>query len=269
MRRDELFGTPSKDDASSDELIAAELRARLNEQLSAALDSAFDFSGSGDTGARNAAGHSGPAVVGEAGEDANSTEQAFEFRLFRDEGPSHTVVLQRQEDEAGSGGFVVPKRPLSYYVAERPSALDQQRFDAAAVSVEDIIEDAGRRRWGLEKPWRVTTIVLSAKQSGEARRPPRDEAPEGPEKRRRPGKKRRIILRKRERARQEAAKAQQEEAERRRMEKEEHLKGKRKRLNRQKRLRRREKDKRNKLAARGTTVSDSEESSLDGQDSAD
>lgn len=182
-------------------------------------------------------------------------ELAFEFRLFRDEAPSHTVVIQQNEDRPGAlgaGGFVVPRKPDSCYIAAAPDAAALAKLRHSAVSSDFLLADAGRRRWGLERPWRVLRISVSGKPlkdawSVDAKADDDADA----KKKRRPGKKRRIMLRTRVKAEKEKAEAARKFAET----KEEHLKAKKQRLNREKKLKRRAKDKEKKAAA-GTTGGD-------------
>lgn len=249
-----------------------ELRGRLRAQLSGLLD--FDFSSieqpaavSHETRSPEEADQPHREEVKAAAAAATAAvaqkpeELTFQFRLFRDEKPTHTVVIQPQGEQVGGTGevgFVVPKRPMSYYVAEEPDHAAAERFRASAVTADYLLQDAKRRRWGLEKPWRVTSITITA-----AARPPglsRRKSDAGgatsntttttttEDKRKRPGKKRRILLRTRDRAKREA----EETAKKQLVDKEEHLKEKKKRLNREKKLKRRAKEKEKKTATKET-----------------
>lgn len=133
-------------------------------------------------------------------------------------------------------------RPLSYYLVTDLSPEKKQQYEMAAVSGEDVIERSKERAWGLELPWRVITIKATrkpaSKQGGGAEAVAHVEDDQ-PAKRKRPGKKRRTAMRIKARAM-----AQAEEAAKQKMaEKEEHVKDKKKRLNRLKKLRRRAKKK--------------------------
>ncbi|KAI1853660.1 hypothetical protein JX265_004008 [Neoarthrinium moseri] len=270
VRREDLYDELASDSdrASQDEEAARELRGKLSAQLSGLLD--FDFS-SDERAAQPAkeARSQEQAGNGNAGaEDADADEPdelAFEFRLFRDEAPTHTIVIDQHDDQkaSGEGAFVVPKRPMSYYMTEGPDSDALNRIRSAAVTPDFIFADAKRRRWGLEKPWRVTHITITAK-GGPQVEPKEDDLTEG--KRKRPGKKRRIILRTRAKA-----KAEKEEAAKKTLlDKEEHLKEKKKRLNREKKLKRRAKEKEKKAATKGdgqNAPTEAAPDSTDGDDS--
>lgn len=139
-------------------------------------------------------------------------------------------------------GKMTRGRPLSYYFVTDLSPEMKQQYEMAAVSGEDVIERSKIRAWGLELPWRVTTIKTNRKPAskrwGGAEAVAHVENDQ-PAKRKRPGKKRRTAMRIEARA-----KAQAEEAAKQKMaEKEEHTKDKKKRMNRLKKLRRRAKKK--------------------------
>lgn len=247
-----------------------ELRERLRAQLAGLLDldisspSVLPAPGAADTPAQK----SGTAVASDEGansppagtekppaSDEDPDEVAFTFRLFRDEEPSHTVVI-KQGDETQVGGkveFVVPRRPLSYYVADKPDQGSMAHFKFAAVSTEYLMANAKQRKWGLEKPWKVTKISVTADKKAKPL-PDADGAEdttmgEGVSKRTRPGKKRRVLLRTRDKAKRE----KEEAAKKKLADKEEHLKEKKKRLNRLKKLKRREKQRELKGAGGGGT----------------
>ncbi|ORY71227.1 uncharacterized protein BCR38DRAFT_416200 [Pseudomassariella vexata] len=251
VRREDLYDSASEDDISQDEQAEADLRAQLNAQLVGLMD--FDFSPSEEIA---------PAETEAPAEDtegkrayAEEPETIFEFRLFRNQEPGQTVLLKRRNvpgEDGADGGFVVPRRPQSYYISDGPDDEAARRFRVTSVSADYILQDAKRRRWGLEKPWRVTSITLKDDRSQR----PISKSKNGDdgatdEKRKRPGKKRRIILRTREKEWKE-----KEEAVKLKLAvKEEHLKDKKKRLNRQKKLKRRAKEREKKLA-RGEAVSE-------------
>lgn len=182
---------------------------------------------------------------------AANEEVAFQFRLFRGETPSHTVVIKPHEDDdaaaAGPGALVHARRPQSYYVAGEPDAQAAERFRLAAVSADYLLADAAGRRWGLATPWRVTHITVTPTTTDKEAATAATAATALRKKR--PGKKRRIILRGRIKARKE----KEEAAKRQAAEKEEHLLDKKKRLNRQKKLRRRAKKREGKTADDGSS----------------
>lgn len=257
VRREELYDdagsdgdVPSDAEVSLDEDAEKELRNRLNAQLSGLLD--FDITAA-PTIEPQGKGSGQDNAAGDGEEEPD--ELAFEFRLFRDEAPSHTVVIQQNEDKPGAlgaGGFVVPRKPDSCYIAAAPDAAALANLRHSAVSSDFLLADAGRRRWGLERPWRVLRISVSGKPLKDAwSTETKEDDDADTKKKRRPGKKRRIMLRTRVKAEKEKAEAARKFAET----KEEHLKAKKQRLNREKKHKRRAKDKEKKAAA-GTTGGD-------------
>jgi hypothetical protein len=245
VRREDLYEPASDDAVNRDEQVENELRAKLNEQLSGLLG--FDFLSDEQTIVPQTQHLEKVKDPGEATEPAapqEPEELTYEFRLFRNEEPTHTVVIEQDDDHADGPrelAFVVPKRPISYYIAGEPEPDALERIRSSAVSAEYIMEDAKRRRWGLEKPWKVTSITIKAAHPPGSQLASRAcDATEG--KRKRPGKKKRVILRTRDRA----VKKKDEAAKRLLVDKEEHLKEKKKRLNREKKLKRRAKEREKK-----------------------
>ncbi|PTB41970.1 uncharacterized protein TrAFT101_008927 [Trichoderma asperellum] len=178
-----------------------------------------------------------PAEGSQVKEDGEDEDEVYAFRLFSAAGPAPQVVLENTNRVVE--GKMIWGRPLSYYLVTDLSPEKKQQYEMAAVSGEDVIERSKGRAWGLELPWRVQTIKVTRKagrQKGETVAHVEDDQPA---KRKRPGKKRRVAMRIKARA-----KAQAEEAAKQKMaEKEEHIKDKKKRLNRLKKLRRRAKKK--------------------------
>ncbi|KAI0552627.1 hypothetical protein F4679DRAFT_74425 [Xylaria curta] len=265
VRRKDLDDSASASTSSGEEEVGHDaeaelaLRAKLNAQLSGLLDFSFKVEPKVQ---RHEAGQlkdqlqdQAPDVASEVQqENENPEEEAFAFRLFRDEALTHTVVLTNDEDPAalGDGGFVVPSRPRSYYIASPPSPGKVSEYRSVAVSAEYVLADAKRRRWGLEKPWRVIHLTSNSN-SGAPKTISRsaqeeDSAEKKKAKRTRPGKKHRIILRVREKATRE----REEAAKKSILEKEQHLQEKKKRLNRERKLKRRQKEREKKAEAQGT-----------------
>ncbi|KAI1655643.1 hypothetical protein F4813DRAFT_366724 [Daldinia decipiens] len=248
IRREELYDSASDEEAPHDDQWVSTLREKLNAQFSGllGLSSVTD----GDTRAQQVPeSHEGNAneTLMDGDDVKESQEETFTFRLFRDEEPLRKVVLEPQNagmEKGGDGAFVVAKRPISYYLAGELPLEATDRFRMAAVSADYLFQDAKRRRWGLEKPWKVTTVTIT--KNNKMRAPDssvgKNAAADVEKKRKRPGKKRRIILRTREKAKKE----QEEAAKQQTVEKEEHLKDKKKRLNRQKKLKRRAKEREKK-----------------------
>ncbi|KAI1651694.1 uncharacterized protein F4817DRAFT_323317 [Daldinia loculata] len=258
IRREELYDSASDEEALQDDQWDSTLREKLNAQFSGLLD--LSFAADGDTRAQQVP----ESQVGNANENPKDgddveepQEEAFTFRLFRDEEPLRRVILEPQNagaEKSGDGAFVVAKRPISYYLAGELSPEAANRFRMAAVSADYLFQDAKRRRWGLEKPWKVTTITITTnnKISAPDSSVGKNATADVEKKKRRPGKKRRIILRTREKAKKE----QEEAAKLQTVEKEEHLKDKKKRLNRQKKLKRRAKEREKKQGVKDDMTSE-------------
>ncbi|KAI0525572.1 hypothetical protein F5B22DRAFT_348951 [Xylaria bambusicola] len=247
IRREDINDSAS-DEASSDEershnpQVESALRARLNAQLSGILNLNFT---AGSKAQRQQVGRAND----ENPQEASKEEEAFVFRLFRDEAPSHTVVLTHDEDPAaqGDGGFVVPSRPRSHYIASAPSREKETEYRSVAVSAEYLLADAKKRRWGLEKPWRVIHIISGSSSTVPSKSRAKSEEPIAQlkeKKRTRPGKKHRLLLRVREKEKCEREEAVKTSA----LDKEQHLQEKKKRLNRERKLKRRQKEREKKAA---------------------
>jgi len=242
----------------------------------------------------------GPATPGKSHPSSHPQEHEpeeaeFEFRLFSTTAPSAAKIVLAPTDDVpdvvtldgsrvGPDGqpigideseHVVVKRPDSYYFRGQLTPEQQAQIQLAAVSAAQIAEWSRQRAWGLERPWRVTKLVVSKAQAeklrGHGPEPlvvRRVEAPatgkedekkevEEPvesqttteavetkaKKKIRPCKRRRIRLRIKFK---EAKKAEEIK-----MTKEEHLKEKKRRLNREKKLKRRQKEKEKKMAMAG------------------
>jgi hypothetical protein len=207
-------------------------------------------------------------------------EQEFEFRLFADAPakessaavPGQKVVLVPEQDDVGvDGGFVVPQRPLSFYIPGRPSADELAKYAAAAVGGKEVLAKSGAKCWGLEVPWRVktrirltkreigallaTTHELAVERKGQRKglaengsSGSEDERPEK-RKRTRPCKRTRIARRKKAKAAEEKkAHREKEQAD-----KESRLREKKTRLNRERKVKRLQKKKELKAAAAAAT----------------
>ncbi|OTB19021.1 hypothetical protein K445DRAFT_314878 [Daldinia sp. EC12] len=266
IRREELYDSSSDEEVPHDEQWDSTLRDKLNAKFSGLLDLSFETDEAPIQQLSESQVDGADEQNPRDGENPEKPqEEAFTFRLFRDEEPSRKVVLEPQNAGAerdGNGAFVVAKRPISYYLAGEPSPEAANKFRAAAVSANYLFQDAKARRWGLEKPWKVTTITITTNKKTTT---PGSSVSENitacvEKKKKRPGKKRRIILRTREKVKKE----REEAAKRQLVEKEEHLKDKKKRLNRQKKLKRRAKEKEKKQGMKADAAS--EHSSRDSSD---
>lgn len=182
-----------------------------------------------------------PAEASPAKEGGEDDDEVYAFRLFSTAGPAPQVVLENMNRVVE--GKMIRGRPLSYYLVTELSPEKKQQFEMAAVSGEDVIERSKVRAWGLELPWRVTTIKTTRKIAIKRGRGGAEAVAhvedDQPAKRKRPGKKRRTAMRIKARAEAQA----EEAAKQKRAEKEEHVKDKKKRMNRLKKLRRRAKKK--------------------------
>jgi hypothetical protein len=194
-------------------------------------------------------------------EERRPDQEAFAFRLFRDEAPTHTVILTHEDDltARGTGGFMVHSRPRSHYIVSAPSPAQASEYRSVAVSAEYLLLDAKNRRWGLEKPWRVIHISSASSSnnnkstsaggsSDSAGWRDKEKKEEEKKRKKRPGKKHRILLR----VREKAAREREEAAKKLAVDKVEHLKEKKQRLNRLRKLKRRQKEREKK--AQGQTT---------------
>ncbi|KEY69795.1 hypothetical protein S7711_03773 [Stachybotrys chartarum IBT 7711] len=249
VRRAELDASDqSVGDQSADEGYYEDLRARLNAQIAQNLV----FADPGSPLQGEAQGDGPTKVVkdmDDVASDADTVdkelekadEEAYEFRLFGTSASVPKVILETDDQPEGEGGFAVPKRPLSHYLAVDVPASRKREYAAAAVSADDVLAWSLRRSWALEQPWRVTSISATRKAAA-AGTDTHAEDDEAGQRRKRPGKKRRIALR----TKQRASEAKKEAKAKKALEKEEHIKDKKKRLNRAKKLRRRAKAKEKK-----------------------
>ncbi|EGS17221.1 uncharacterized protein CTHT_0065390 [Thermochaetoides thermophila DSM 1495] len=189
----------------------------------------------------------------------DSSLEIFSFRLFSSAPPQKVVLPADDDPAAGYTGPPIKPRPLSYYIRGELTPEQKAQIQHAAVSGRDVLTAARQRAWGLELPWRVTTIrvavggtpgkagttstsrgaaqTIAAVEEGEG-----DGQEKKKKKKCRPGKKTRIALRKRDQKRRV------EEA--KKLSKEEYLREKKKRLNREKKLKRRAKEKEKKRLQR-------------------
>jgi hypothetical protein len=184
-------------------------------------------------------------------------EQEFEFRLFSTHNPTapttHKILLKGpEEDEAGEGAFILPRRDRKFYIAEKAQGPDFLHYQASAVSGEDVLKAGKKRAWGLEVPWRVTVLQSTSPPASKSKSNPtsasnsESKLKEGEEveKKTRPNKKRRIILRERKKKKDSAEEARRKEREA----KEEAEREKKTRRNREKKVKRKLKEKAKKAS---------------------
>ncbi|PTB62882.1 hypothetical protein BBK36DRAFT_1183802 [Trichoderma citrinoviride] len=241
VRREELHA--SDESSWSESEVDAELEARLNAQIAKSLgidESAYRppqppvtlpaLSSDSESEPDTPVGDSTPSDQG--GEEAE--DEGYAFRLFSTAGPAPKVVLEDYDKVVE--GKILRGPPLSYYLATDVSPEKKREYEVAAVSGEDVLARSKVRHWGLELPWKVTSIKTTRKaRPGEAVNHDAQMEGEQQARRKRPGKKSRIAMRKKARAQAQA----EEEAKKKMADKEEQIKEKKKRLNRLKKLRRR------------------------------
>ncbi|TFB04720.1 hypothetical protein CCMA1212_002536 [Trichoderma ghanense] len=254
VRREELHA--SDESSWSESEVDAELEARLNAQIAKSLgidESAFrppqppttlpvlerpQTNGKSESEALSSDSESEPGTPVDDSppndEGAEAEDEGYAFRLFSTAGPAPKVVLEDYDKVVE--GKLLRGRPLSYYLATDVSPEKKHEYEVAAVSGEDVLARSKVRHWGLELPWKVTTIKATRKvRSGEEQANRTQMDSEQQARRKRPGKKSRIAMRKKARAQAQA----EEEAKKKMADKEEQIKEKKKRLNRLKKLRRR------------------------------
>ncbi|KAF5710443.1 hypothetical protein FMUND_9535 [Fusarium mundagurra] len=247
VRREDLdISDDGAENRSVDGICDAELRAKLNEQIARSLGLEILTEQTPDvamkdcplTGRKESRDNDiGESEAIPAAKD--DEEEEFVFRLFSKAPPSQKVVLEGDHGPTGDGTFV-SGRPLTYYVVKNVSAERKHEYTVAAVSGDQVLARSHGRAWGLEVPWKVTKLAITRKARANEERAQDEVA----QTKRRPGKKQRISLRKRAKEMEERKAAEVKKL----AEKEEHVKDKKKRMNRLKKLRKRAKAKGQKQA---------------------
>jgi hypothetical protein len=199
-------------------------------------------------------------------EQEQQQEQEFDFRLFstptvKDGNTTQTkaqkIVLREPEEETGEGAFILPHRDRKFYIAEKAQGPELLRYQASAVSGEDVLKARKKRAWGLEVPWRVTVFLQTSPNSKSKSTQISNLTPasnsnvrkgeEEVDKKTKPNKKRRIILRERKKKKDSAEETRRKEREA----KEEAEREKKTRRNREKKVKRKLKEKAKKAEAPG------------------
>ncbi|KAF4950365.1 hypothetical protein FGADI_8240 [Fusarium gaditjirri] len=240
VRREDLDKSDDGADNWSDGICDAELRAKLNAQIARSLGLETLAESTPKVAMKDCSLTGGKEFRDDDIGDSEAIpaaeydeEDEFVFRLFRKAPPSQKVVLEEDAGPTGDGTFM-SGRPLTYYMVKSISAKQKHEYTVAAVSGDQVLARSHGRAWGLEVPWKVTKLAITRK--ARANKKPHDEVAQ---RKQRPGKKQRISLRKRAKEREE-----REAAEVKKMaEKQEHIKDKKKRMNRLKKLRKRAKAK--------------------------
>ena len=258
VRREELFGdsdASSRSGSDDEDGDAESLRARMNAKIAQSLGLRTDETRLDDV-LTPATQNQDDSSGGPDAEEDEAEDDGFEFRLFNSSEAAPKIVLEDESEPQGEGGLVAGRPHSAYLVAKVPARLKMQ-YDYAATSGEDIMARSSQRFWGQELPWKVRTVSVVRRADGKVDGKVASDDDEGPARRKRPGKKRRIALRTKERAEKE----KREAAAKRGTEKEDHLKDKKKRLNRLKKLRRRAKDREKKTAVKGDAEAGDDDSS--------
>ncbi|QUC18837.1 uncharacterized protein UV8b_03078 [Ustilaginoidea virens] len=247
VRREDLNqpdGLASGD--AADAALHAELQARLDAQMAKSLGMHThahvpDAAPPPPNQPREDDGHgAADADVGE-----------FDFRLFRSAGAPARVVLEQEPTAQQAPGGLVRRRDPSSYLPRVPDAR-RQEYRLAAVSGEHVLARSARPCWGLQLPWKVERVAVTRK-AGPGDQDAAAAAARGSEeggrraRTKRLGKRRRIAVRARIKALRDKEAADASRA----LGKEEHLKEKKKRLNRAKKLRRRARDRETKASQGG------------------
>ncbi|KAG8532822.1 uncharacterized protein KY384_002700 [Bacidia gigantensis] len=202
--------------------------------------------------------HYGPLQHSEAPtlepkDDTHEESDTFEFRLFskdtkygaadasRHDSP-RKIALRSPTPVRGDGGFVVARRPKSYYFIQQASEDQESQYRDATISGEGILAGLAIKWKGSELPWRVSHVTSSIRP---ALRSTNGGDPAGDRtKRTRKGKKSRIAARTRIAEISKRKMAEQ----RQKIEEEEAEKLKRMNKNREKKLKRRQKKRDTKAA---------------------
>ena len=195
-----------------------------------------------------------PAVAATEDED-----EEMMFQLFAPSKPTTATAQTEQQPAAqkirirspsldpATIGFIHPRRPQSFYLAEPLSEKAKAEIEASAISGKQVLELSTLPQPGCAYEWKVLYVPAS-QVSRAARIAAAEQAPAGfsrlgkfeaPAKRRRAGKKLRIKIR----SKAQAAKAKEQAALQAKDAKEEAEKEKRTRRNREKKVKRKAKEK--------------------------
>ncbi|GIZ46118.1 hypothetical protein CKM354_000925700 [Cercospora kikuchii] len=193
-------------------------------------------------------------------EQEDDAEDGLEFQLFapaagKGEKASGIAKIRLDSPDLANAepGLLNPNRDLRYYFTSAPGPEEQQNFEAAAMSGQDILNQS-RRSWpGMAYPWKVLHVPKTKKQQKILA--PSDSlftkltGSQSVQKRTRPGKKARIAVR----TKLVAAKTKQEEKQKAAELKEAEEREKRTRRNREKKVKKKNREKAKKAEANGTT----------------
>lgn len=245
MRRADLRDSDESNVSSdSDSSYGSDFEDALNAHIAKALG--IDHDATGGTFQVDSLEVESACEANAADQVMQTSDDGYEFNLFSTSGGPTTKVVLVDPNEQGDGALVRP-RSASYYKVLPLSSEQRDQFAFAALSGDDVYRLSQRRNWGLEMPWRVTTIKVTRRATAKEKKDTTSDTAMDAAKRKRPGKKTRIMRRQKERE----LKAKAEEAAKKLLEKEEHVKDKKKRMNRIKKLRKRAKEKEMKAAAGG------------------
>ena len=143
VRREDLYRSRSPSEPSFDEPATQLLQTRL-EKVFGAIAPAPNSKGDN-------LGH-------ETKDDNNLQDDEFEFRLFSKPAESKAkagteaagnepqrINIRTPTPDPENAGFLQPHRPDDYYIQKEASAAAKRRFEAAAVSGEDVKRIASQR----------------------------------------------------------------------------------------------------------------------------
>ncbi|PPJ49744.1 hypothetical protein CBER1_02900 [Cercospora berteroae] len=193
-------------------------------------------------------------------EQENDPEDGLEFQLFapsagKPENTSGIAKIRLDSPDLANAepGLVNPNRDPRYYFTSTPSLEEQQNFEAAAMSGQDILNQSQRSWPGMAYSWKVLHLPKTKKQQKNLA--PSDAlftkllGSQSVQKRTRPGKKARIAVR----TKLVAAKTKQEEKQKAAELKEAEEREKRTRRNREKKVKKKNREKAKKAEANGAT----------------
>jgi hypothetical protein len=109
--------------------------------------------------------------VDDGQEGGEAAKEAFEFRLFSSHASGHAsdhrappnptkIVIRSPSPADRPPGFLEPTRPRSYYFAGAPSGAERERFEASAVSGEDILAEQ-KRHWVRTPPPMASRVTFA------------------------------------------------------------------------------------------------------------
>ncbi|EME47295.1 hypothetical protein DOTSEDRAFT_21090 [Dothistroma septosporum NZE10] len=198
--------------------------------------------------------------------DVNGNDDELDFVLFAPSDkklhPSRAVAkirIQTPPPDDKDPGFVVPTRPEAYYFRGRLSTEQQQKFEAVALTGEDVLMRSHSLVPGYHYAWKVRHIAMSQRQSRALEEHARTITIGSVPNHKRPGKKARVKTR----TMLEASKAFQEQQQKANELKEAAEREKRTRRNREKKAKKKQREKAKKAEGQAGDVVMEEDSGTD------